>query len=56
MARGGRRAAAARSWRGCRHGGLTWKLESGIAQLTNLSHVGIAVKDAEKTAGAVSGS
>jgi 4-hydroxyphenylpyruvate dioxygenase-like putative hemolysin len=27
-----------------------WKLENGTAQLTNLSHVGIAVKDAEKTA------
>ena len=33
---------------------MTWKLESGIAQLTNLSHVGIAVKDAEKTAGMLS--
>jgi methylmalonyl-CoA/ethylmalonyl-CoA epimerase len=27
-----------------------WKLELGGIQLTNLSHVGIAVKDAEKTA------
>lgn len=29
---------------------MTWKLKNGIVQLTNLSHVGIAVKDAEKTA------
>ena len=28
---------------------MDWKLESGPFQLTNLSHVGIAVKDAEKT-------
>ena len=28
---------------------MNWKLDNGIAQLTNLSHVGIAVKDAEKT-------
>jgi len=26
-----------------------WKLGNGISHLTNLSHVGIAVKDAEKT-------
>lgn len=29
---------------------MNWKLENGIAHLTNLSHVGVAVKDAEKTA------
>jgi methylmalonyl-CoA/ethylmalonyl-CoA epimerase len=29
---------------------MNWKLENGTIQLTNLSHVGIAVKDAEKTA------
>ena len=29
---------------------MNWKLENGIMQLTNLSHLGIAVKDAEKTA------
>ncbi|MGD0863368.1 MAG: VOC family protein [Candidatus Limnocylindrales bacterium] len=28
---------------------MSWKLENGPFQLTNLSHVGIAVKDAEKT-------
>ena len=28
---------------------MNWKLDNGIIQLTNLSHVGIAVKDAEKT-------
>ncbi|MBI2859696.1 MAG: VOC family protein [Chloroflexi bacterium] len=29
---------------------MNWKLENGTVQLTNLSHLGIAVKDAEKTA------
>src|SRR4051794_22957891 len=29
---------------------MSWQLENGTAQLTNLSHVGIAVEDAEKTA------
>ena len=29
---------------------MNWTLENGIMQLTNLSHVGIAVKDAERTA------
>ena len=29
---------------------MNWKLDTGSLQLTNLSHVGIAVKDAEKTA------
>lgn len=29
---------------------MIWPLANGTAQLTNLSHVGIAVKDAEKTA------
>ena len=29
---------------------MTWTLGNGVAQLTNLSHVGIAVKDAEATA------
>ena len=29
---------------------VNWKLEMGNIPLTNLSHVGIAVKDAEKTA------
>ncbi len=29
---------------------MNWKLENGNVQLTNLSHLGIAVKDAEKTA------
>jgi methylmalonyl-CoA/ethylmalonyl-CoA epimerase len=29
---------------------MTWQLGNGAAQLTNLSHVGIAVKDAEATA------
>ena len=31
------------------------KLDNGIAQLTNVSHVGIAVKDAEKTVEFLSG-
>lgn len=31
-----------------------WKLGNGTVQLTNLSHLGIAVKDAEKTAGFLS--
>jgi catechol 2,3-dioxygenase-like lactoylglutathione lyase family enzyme len=29
---------------------MSWTLENGIAQLSNLSHVGVAVKDAEATA------
>jgi methylmalonyl-CoA/ethylmalonyl-CoA epimerase len=29
---------------------MSWQLENGTAQLTNLSHVGIAVENAEKTA------
>jgi hypothetical protein len=29
---------------------MDWKLDTGSVQLTNLSHVGIVVKDAEKTA------
>jgi methylmalonyl-CoA/ethylmalonyl-CoA epimerase len=29
---------------------VTWQLENGDIQLTNLSHVGIAVENAEKTA------
>jgi catechol 2,3-dioxygenase-like lactoylglutathione lyase family enzyme len=29
---------------------VNWDLDNGTAQLTNLSHVGIAVKDAEATA------
>ena len=29
---------------------MTWQLGEGTAQLTNLSHVGVAVKDAEATA------
>lgn len=29
---------------------MSWKLEHGVAELTNLSHVGVAVKDAEATA------
>jgi methylmalonyl-CoA/ethylmalonyl-CoA epimerase len=29
---------------------MVWKLDQGLIQLTNLSHVGIAVKDAEATA------
>jgi methylmalonyl-CoA/ethylmalonyl-CoA epimerase len=29
---------------------MPWTLENGIAQLSNLSHVGVAVKDAEATA------
>jgi methylmalonyl-CoA/ethylmalonyl-CoA epimerase len=29
---------------------MAWQLGNGSAQLTNLSHVGIAVKDAEQTA------
>jgi methylmalonyl-CoA/ethylmalonyl-CoA epimerase len=29
---------------------MSWKLDSGQIQLTNLSHVGIAVRDAEATA------
>ncbi len=29
---------------------LPWKLETGNIELTNFSHLGIAVKDAEKTA------
>jgi methylmalonyl-CoA/ethylmalonyl-CoA epimerase len=29
---------------------MTWHLEAGAAELTNLSHVGIAVRDAEATA------
>ena len=29
---------------------MNWKLDTGLIQLTNLSHVGIAVKNAEKTA------
>jgi 4-hydroxyphenylpyruvate dioxygenase-like putative hemolysin len=29
---------------------MTWTLEKGTAQLANLSHVGIAVKNAEQTA------
>jgi methylmalonyl-CoA/ethylmalonyl-CoA epimerase len=29
---------------------MAWQLENGTAQLTNLSHVGIAVKSAEETA------
>lgn len=29
---------------------MTWNLENGPAQLTNLSHVGIAVESAERTA------
>ena len=29
---------------------MTWQLENGTAPLVNLSHVGIAVKDAEATA------
>lgn len=29
---------------------MTWTLENGPIQLTNLSHIGIAVKDAERTA------
>jgi catechol 2,3-dioxygenase-like lactoylglutathione lyase family enzyme len=29
---------------------MNWSLANGIMQLTNLSHVGIAVKDAERTA------
>ena len=29
---------------------VNWKLNTGNIPLTNLSHVGIAVKDAEKTA------
>jgi 4-hydroxyphenylpyruvate dioxygenase-like putative hemolysin len=29
---------------------MTWQLEKGTAQLMNLSHVGIAVENAEKTA------
>ena len=28
---------------------MNWKLDTGDVQLTNLSHVGIVVKDAEKT-------
>ena len=28
---------------------MNWKLDTGNIQLTNLSHVGIVVKDAEKT-------
>ena len=28
---------------------MDWKLDTGSVQLTNLSHVGIVVKDAEKT-------
>jgi methylmalonyl-CoA/ethylmalonyl-CoA epimerase len=33
---------------------MTWKLEEGPFQLTNLSHIGIAVKDAEATVKALS--
>ena len=29
---------------------MNWKLDNGTVQLTNFSHLGIAVKDAEKTA------
>ena len=29
---------------------MNWKLENGTVPLTNISHLGIAVKDAEKTA------
>lgn len=29
---------------------MSWKLENGTAQLTNLSHVGVAVENAEATA------
>jgi 4-hydroxyphenylpyruvate dioxygenase-like putative hemolysin len=29
---------------------MVWKLDNGIVQLTNLSHVGVAVKNAEATA------
>jgi methylmalonyl-CoA/ethylmalonyl-CoA epimerase len=28
---------------------MNWKLENGSVPLTNLSHIGVAVKDAEKT-------
>jgi len=31
-------------------GALPWKLDAGVAQLTNLSHVGVAVENAEATA------
>lgn len=29
---------------------MAWQLDNGVAQMTNLSHIGIAVKDAEATA------
>jgi methylmalonyl-CoA/ethylmalonyl-CoA epimerase len=29
---------------------MTWKLDTGLIQMTNFAHVGIAVKDAEATA------